>query len=206
VSGTLWLAFGTGERTAIGFKGVTSTTDENNRYYVINDSDPLATAASAPAIITELPSSGTCAAGYNCAITDITSSGTPGTRGYFFKTADGEKFVTTSVIFAGKVISASFTPSMLQPGDPGFDPCIQRGSGNLYMFDLATGVGEFSNSGSPIRYSSLGTGLPTDPKMSIGVGGNDNEIVIQKSGTDIQIINAPNVSYGKGIIYWRELN
>ena len=66
-------------------------------------------------------------------------------RGYFFKALDGEKFVTTSVIFAGKVITASFTPSQLQAGDPGFDPCTQRGSGKLYIFDLKTGVGEYTD-------------------------------------------------------------
>src|SRR5262249_50775655 len=140
VSGTLWLAFGTGERTAIGYLGSPNPAapaaahDENNRYYVISDPDPPATSPTPPVPGPQPPASGTCPLTFTCAINDISSGGSPGTRGYFFKTADGEKFVTTSVIFAGKVISASFTPSQLKAGDPGFDPCTQRGSGNLYVF------------------------------------------------------------------------
>jgi Tfp pilus tip-associated adhesin PilY1 len=207
VNGTLWLTFGTGERTAIGYLGNTSTVDENNRYYVINDPDPLANAASAPAIVTEPPTSGSCATGYTCTIADLTSGGTPGARGYYFRTLDGEKFVTTSAIFAGKVIAATFTPSTLKAGDPGFDPCTQRGSGKLYKFNLTTGVGDFTDpsTGAASRYTSIGTGLPTDPKISIGVGGDDNKIVIQKSGTEIEVLDTDSASFGRGIIYWREM-
>ena len=119
---------------------------------------------------------------------------------------DGEKFVTSTAIFAGKVITASFTPSSLTFGDPGFDPCTQRGSGNLYKFNLTTGVGDYPGATPAAqRYTSLGTGLPTDPKISIGVGGDDNKIVIQKSGTEIEIIDTDSASFGRGIIYWREL-
>jgi type IV pilus assembly protein PilY1 len=211
VNGVLWLTFGTGERNAIAYLGNTGTTDENNRYYVINDPDPLASAASAPAIVTELPSSGTCPTGYVCTINDLTTTGTPGPRGYYFKTVNGEKFVTSSAIFAGKVITATFTPSDCTQAreDAGlcdFDPCTQRGSGNLYKFDLLTGVGDYRDaSNNPQRYTSLGSGLPTDPKISIGVGGDDNKIVIQKSGTEIEILDTDDASYGRGIIYWREL-
>ena len=109
------------------------------------------------------------------------------------------------MIFAGKVIVASFTPSLLKAGDPGFDPCTQRGSGNLYKFNLTTGVGDYTDaSNNPTRYTSLGTGLPTDPKISIGVGGDDNKIVIQNSGTSLDILDTDSASFGRGIIYWRE--
>ena len=192
----LWLTFGTGERAAIGFLGdPTAGRDEENRYYVINDPDPLITGA-VPATLAE------------SGLTNITTVGTPVTspRGYYFKAAEGEKFVTTSVIFAGKVITASFTPSLLRSGDVGFDPCTQRGSGNLYKFNLTTGVGDYLDASSnESRYTSLGTGLPTDPKISIGVGGDDNKIVIQKSGTELEILDTDSASFGRGIIYWREL-
>jgi hypothetical protein len=209
VNGKLYLAFGTGERSAIGFLGVTdcaplsgscttssASRQENNRYYVITDPDPLASAATTPAAVTETD------------LTDISVVGTAvtSTRGYFFRTVDGEKFVTTSAIFAGKVISASFTPSTLKAGDPGFDPCTQRGSGKLYKFNLTTGVGDFKDaSNNESRFTSIGTGLPTDPKISIGVGGDDNKIVIQKSGTEIEVLDTDSASLGQGIIYWREI-
>ena len=109
------------------------------------------------------------------------------------------------MIFAGKVITASFTPSQIQPGSPDWDPCSQRGSGKLYIFDLKTGRGVFDDgAGGEQRFSDIGAGLPTDPKISIGVGGDDNKIVIQKSGTEVKILDAEDVSYGRGIIYWRE--
>ncbi len=211
VNNTLWLGFGTGERAAIGFTDrltdgddpTDATADdedhtgEENRFYAINDPDPLATAATAPNVVTE------------AVLTDITTVGTPVTsqRGYYFKSSNAEKFVTTTVIFAGKVITASFTPSQIQPGAPGWDPCTQRGNGKLYIFDLRTGKGVFDDgAGGEQRYTDIGSGLPTDPKISIGVGGDDNKIVIQKSGTDIQIFDAEDVSFGRGIIYWRELH
>jgi type IV pilus assembly protein PilY1 len=198
VNNKLWLAFGAGERAAIGYLGDPGRDDEN-RYYVINDPDPLLTAAT-PATVTEAD------------LTNITTVGTTvtSTRGYYFKTAEGEKFVTSSAIFAGKVITASFTPShCTAASDPSvctFDPCTQRGSGNLYKFNLTTGVGDYRDaSNNESRFTNLGTGLPTDPKISIGVGGDDNKIVIQKSGTEIEIIDTDSASFGRGIIYWREL-
>ena len=198
VGNKLWIGWGTGERAAIGFKGITGAgNDENNRFYAITDPDPLAANPIAPAVLTE------------AGLTNITTVGTPVTspRGYYFITPDGEKFVTTTVIFAGKVITASFTPSQLALGDPGFDPCTQRGNGQLYIFDLASGYGEFvDGANNETRSTDIGSGLPTDPKISIGVGGSDNKIVIQKSGTDIEILDAQDVDFGRGIIYWREMH
>ncbi len=209
VGNTLWIAFGTGERAAIGYTGNTSSLRENNRFYALTDPDPLATSATTPAVLAEAD------------LTNISVVGTTVTspRGYYFipynpavapapaTPADGEKFVTTTVIFAGKVITASFTPSLLVEGDPGWDPCTQRGSGRLYIFDLKTGVGSFDDgAGNEQRFKDIGLGLPTDPKISIGVGGNDNKVVIQKSGTDIEILDADDVTFGRGIIYWRELH
>jgi type IV pilus assembly protein PilY1 len=194
LGGKLWLAFGSGERAAIGFLGIAGR-DENNRFFGVNDPDPWGLAATAPAVVTE------------AGLTDITTTGTPvaSGRGYFFKTGDAEKFVTQTVIFAGKVITASFTPSLLKAGDPGFDPCTQRGSGSLYVFDLSSGRGDFTDgSGNETRSTSIGSGLPTDPKVSVGVGGSDNKIVIQKSGTEIEIQDTVDVDLSRGVIYWRE--
>ncbi len=195
VGNKLWLAFGSGERAAIGYKGA-SGRDENNRFYAITDPDPYGVQATPPPVVTEAN------------LTDITTVGTPvsSPRGYYFKVDDGEKFVTSTVIFAGKVITASFTPSQLQAGDPGFDPCTQRGSGELYIFDLASGTGAFvDGGGNETRSVNIGSGLPTDPKVSVGVGGSDNKVVIQKSGTDIEILDTDDVDFGRGIILWREL-
>jgi hypothetical protein len=47
--------------------------------------------------------------------------------------------------------------------------------------------------------------MPTDPKVSIGVGGSNNKIVIQKSGSDIEIQDTDDIDFGRGVIRWREI-
>jgi hypothetical protein len=50
----------------------------------------------------------------------------------------------------------------------------------------------------------LGPGLPTDPKISIGVGGKDNKVIIEKSGSDIEVIDEDNLDLNGATLYWRE--
>ncbi len=188
--GQLYLAFGSGERRNLQFQGDPDATElgENNRFYVMIDSDPYEAGALATIVEADL--------------TDFSGSAAAQTfvnKGFYIRVADGEKFVTNVEIFSGKVIAASFTPT------PGADPCTARGVGTLYAFDVETGEGHFTDGGgSPIRGLTLGPGLPTDPKVSIGVGGKNNRVVIEKSGSDIEIIEAPNVNLNGATLYWRE--
>jgi type IV pilus assembly protein PilY1 len=189
-NGQFWLAFGSGERRNLKYLGDASE-DENNRFYVLHDPDPLELSGTIP-LLDESD------------LTDITGvedgSASFTNYGYFFKVADGEKFVTNVEIFAGHVIAASFTPS-----PPGTDPCVTRGNGTLYVFDLANGEGYFSDGGgNPIRGLDIGAGLPTDPKVSVGVGGKNNRVIIEKSGTDLESIEESDISTTGGVIYWRE--
>ncbi len=189
-SGQLYLAFGSGERRNLQFEGDTRKTDANNRFYVMIDSDPYGLASPALATITEAD------------LTDFSGSAAAQTfsnKGFYITVADGEKFVTNVEIFSGQVIAATFTPTS------GTDPCVARGDGNLYVFDLVTGEGSFTDAyGDPERALSLGPGLPTDPKISIGVGGKNNRIVIEKSGSDIEIIDTSNVNLNGATLFWRE--
>jgi hypothetical protein len=191
-SGKLFLAFGSGERRNLAFAGDpdTSETGENNRFYVVMDLDPFEMASPALATITEAD------------LTDFSGSDSAATftnKGFFFSVADGEKFVTNVEIFSGNVIAASFTPN----ADP--NPCVAKGDGALYVFDIETGEGHFEDgSSNPDRSLSLGPGLPTDPKISIGVGGKDNKVVIEKSGADIEIIDQENIDLNGATLYWRE--
>ena len=186
--GQLWLAFGTGERRSLAFEGVTGTDKENNRYYVVSDADPYEFSA-----LPTLEESD---------LMDLTSDedGANVTgRGFFFKIGDGEKFVTNTEIFAGHVIAGTFKPE-----DTG-DPCTSRGSGTLYVFDLLTGEGYFDDGGgNPTRGLDIGAGLPTDPQVSVGVGGEDNKVIIEKSGTDILEIDEEDINASGGLLYWRE--
>ena len=189
-NGQLFLAFGSGERRDLQFEGDDRRTDENNRFYVMIDSDPFEIASPALATITEAD------------LTDFSGSAAVqsfSNKGFYIIVADGEKFVTNVELFSGEVIAATFTPT------PGADPCTARGFGNLYIFDVETGEGHFTDAfGDPERGLTLGPGLPTDPKISIGVGGKENRIVIEKSGSDIEIIEAPNVDLNGATLFWRE--
>jgi type IV pilus assembly protein PilY1 len=201
VGSKVWLAFGAGERRHIGFEGVSSSTAENNRFYVVSDLDPWEVAGTPLATIAEGdgPDAGNVAD-----LVDATASPggvtVPADRyGYFIRGTDGEKFVTRTEIFAGYVITASFTPV-----DTG-DPCTSRGDGRAYVFDLLSGEGYFADAdGDPQRDLDIGAGLPTDPKTSIGVGGKDNRVYIEKSGADLESFGTVDVPAGGRLLYWRE--
>jgi hypothetical protein len=187
VNGQLWLAFGSGERRNLAYAGEAGE-DENNRFYVMKDISPY-TATAATLDETDL--------------TDITGDEDGAAiagSGYFFTVADGEKFVTNFEIFAGHVIAATFTPSA-----PGVDPCTTRGNGKLYIFDITNGEGYFSDGASnPTRGLDIGSGLPTDPKVSVGVGGKNNRVIIEKSGADLESLEEQDIDVTGGLLYWRE--
>jgi type IV pilus assembly protein PilY1 len=188
--GLLYIGFGSGERRNLTFGGDVVATTENNRFYVMIDSDPYEVASPALATITEAD------------LTDFSASAAAqsfANKGFYITVADGEKFVTHVEIFNGDVIAATFVPTTTA------DPCSSRGDGTLYVFDLQTGQGYFDDgSGGSQRWVSLGPGLPTDPKVSIGVGGKDNKIIIEKSGSDIEIIDEDNLDLNGATLYWRE--
>jgi type IV pilus assembly protein PilY1 len=190
--GKLWLAFGSGERRHLPFQGVAGE-DENNRFYVMSDVDPYERSATPYATLTEAD------------LTDITGDedgATFNNRGYYFKAVDGEKFVTEVEIFAGQVIAASFVPT------PNANVCAARGDATLYVFDVRDGKGFFETDDVtpvPMRGMSIGTGLPTNPKVSVGVGGKENRVYIEKSGTDLWSSEQYDIPTGGRYIYWREL-
>lgn len=188
--GTLYLAFGSGERRNLTFPGDAGATTENNRFYVMIDSDPYEVASPALATITEAN------------LTDFSGSAAAQTfanKGFYFRVSDGEKFVTNVEIFSGEVIAATFIPTTSA------DPCTTRGEGTLYVFDLQTGEGHFDDGGGGAqRWVALGAGLPTDPKVSIGVGGNDTKIIIEKSGSDIELLEGPGLDLDGATLFWRE--
>jgi type IV pilus assembly protein PilY1 len=188
MDGKLWLGFGAGERKDLPYVG-NAAIDENNRFYVVNDPDPL-----------ELTGLGTVTEGDLIDATNSPSGVTLSTeRGFFIKGGEGEKFVTSTVIFAGKVITASFVPT------PSADPCAARGEATAYVFDVLTGEGYFQDtSNNPMRTMDIGVGLPTDPKVSVGPGGKDNRVYIEKSGADLESIGQDDVPAGGQLLYWRE--
>ncbi|MEZ4353657.1 MAG: PilC/PilY family type IV pilus protein [Myxococcota bacterium] len=188
----LYLAFGSGERMNVGYFG-DATEDENNRFYSMTDRDPYELNVSpyatlTEANLTEVNDSSTCA--------DVNG------RGFFFKVRDGEKFVTNAEIFNRYVFAGTF-----QPTTSG-DPCTSKGNGRLYAFRVDCGLPLFlDNLGNPKKDVDIGEGMPTDPKVSVGVDGEDNRIYIEKSGADLESIGAPDLDFDDGsLIYWREVD
>jgi len=198
--GKLWIAFGAGQREHLQYEG-DSSIDENNRFYVVSDSDPLERLATPLPTIYEGdgPDAGTVADLVNATASPAGITVPAGQYGFYIKAADGEKFVTNPLIFAGKVIVASFTPT------PSLDPCAARGISTGYVFDLLTGEGFFTdNAGDPTRQIDFGVGLPTDPRVSVGVGGQDNRVYIEKSGADLESYGEEDIPAGARLLYWRE--
>jgi len=187
--GKLWVAFGSGERENLAYVGNASI-DENNRFYVVNDPDPLERGLGLGTVTEANLVNATSSPGGVTLTTE---------RGFYIKGAEGEKFVTNPLIFAGKVIEASFTPT------PSLDPCATRGISTGYVFDLLTGEGFFSdNAGNPTRTIDFGVGLPTDPRVSVGIGGQDNRVYVEQSGANLESYGEEDIPAGARLLYWRE--
>jgi Tfp pilus tip-associated adhesin PilY1 len=192
LKGTLTLAFGSGERDDPLHPGLAGLAN-NNRFYVLKDTRPTGVGAF-PGVM------------YEDALTDITgldSDPNPTDAGFYFIAEEAEKFVTNHSVFAGFVITASFTPPVGAAVD-----CAGGAGGRarLYIFDLFTGLGFFADAvtSNPERAIEIGTGFPSSPQISVGP--SQTEIYLQTSEGNLVRAQAP----GSGappvsIIYWRQV-
>jgi type IV pilus assembly protein PilY1 len=210
----LILAFGAGERAeAVGLASRYNdgSLDDNNHYYVVKDSDPLARSGVALDPITDALGEADLAdfddpTPLDCGVMKSTK------QGYYITARDAEKFITNSVVFLGTVFTASFIPP--DPDDLS-DPCSSTGDAYLYAFDLECGIGRFtSNPGGPAdkRRQAIGDGIPTRPRVSVGdinqggdTSGCKNKVVVITSDGNISN-DCPGTLPGSGISVrsWRE--
>ncbi len=163
VGGKLVLAFGTGERQDLLYPGDTSL-DENNRFYVVKDLNP--TGASAFSVVEG-----------EANLDEVSSLGVdpdPSNSGFYFVAGDSEKFVTEVVLFAGQVIVASYKPA----AGPATCTSTDAGEAFLYIFDIASGLGFFTDPPSQNRRMLLGGGLPSSPKVSLAPDPADDLLYI----------------------------
>ncbi len=155
-SGRLWVAFGSGERADLKRPGDTGSTADDNRFYSMIDHDPYE--RQAPTVFTEAD------------LYDASNDGyctPPGPNGYFFRAEDHEKFVTNAALFNFWILVGSFKPEI-----PVVDPCNATGEAAIYAFRIYCGDGLFAETGAgQDRKYDMGTGVPTDPKISVGPGG-----------------------------------
>jgi type IV pilus assembly protein PilY1 len=192
-NGKIWLAFGTGERHDLLFAGDAGTAADNNRFYVVEEIDLWEQAATPQALVTEADL-------LNVTNTNACSD-ISGSRGYYIVGEEGEKWVTNVEIFVGYVIVNSYIPK------PSLDPCEIGGQAFLWAFKVECGEGLFTDgAGGPERALDIGTGLPTDPRVTVGAGGDmTNRLIISKQGGEIINLEAPPGFPGSGMFYWREL-
>jgi Tfp pilus tip-associated adhesin PilY1 len=215
-----WLAFGTGERALLSRTHDASSTEENNRFYSVKDEDPLDRRDSLIPMITEEDLADQS--------DDATCPNLASQRGFFFRVADDEKFVTDTDIFSYWVITSTFTPSN------SLDPCSAGGDASLYIFKLFCGQGFFYNTstysegsgslpgggpggsggisdaslpdyGDPAsRRIELGAGMPTDPRVTVSPDGT--RIVITQQDGEIENWEGPEGGgSAPGQLYWREV-
>jgi type IV pilus assembly protein PilY1 len=197
VKGKLVLAFGTGEREDLRDGGDASTTDENNRFYVVRDNFPIGGAAFGAKV-------------YEDHLTEVTDPAvTPSLAhsGYYMIAEDGEKFLTDHQIFAGHVITTSYSPA---DGTISTDPCAPQGGGEafLYVFNLESGTGFFADASAAtgkVRRISVGAGLPSAPQLSTSIDKSspDKLYIRTSSGLVTEVDAPPRNDPPAWLIYWR---
>jgi Tfp pilus tip-associated adhesin PilY1 len=191
-NGAAWYALGSGERNNLLYMSNAGTTADNNRFYVFKDIDLQEVLATPQPLVLEsnlldLSSSSICA-------------GLAGYAGYFIVANEGEKWVTNSEMLSGYLFVGSYIPVASA------NPCQIGGQSFLYRFKAA--CGEAMVDGTPVasvdpRAVDLGGGFPTDPRISVGPGGEADVIVTKQGG---QLVTTPGGAVEEGGGYWREVN
>lgn len=214
VDGELVLGFGSGERAQLGYYGDTGN-DDNNRFWVVWDRTPLR-------VCSQVDASDNCIAytdpfaieyfegyqtvnGQQRGINDITNfleDPTPDDDGYYLIVPDGEKFVTNHIIFAGILLTLSYVPA--DRSDPGRDICNSSGATNVYLFDVARGLGLLATA----RVDQLGNGAPADPRISVSRDQDGNvsvELIGQTSMGEVLKMPIPGgFPDPVELVYWRQ--
>jgi hypothetical protein len=191
VNGRLTLAFGTGERTALGYDS--SAGVDENHFYVLRDDHPTGAGAfpKPPHETDQLTR-----------VEDSTlRDSSTGDLGFYVPAADDEKFVTESTAFQGYIVTLGYDPDL--EGAPSV--CEKGGSAILHVFSLADGSGYFSDAAATQSGRSLrmGSGLPTSPRISHL--GETAHIVVQTSTGRLIARTGPKLSKSAvEWIFWRQ--
>lgn len=134
-------------------------------------------------------------------------------RGWFLRlTEPGEKVVSTPLVYAKVAYFTTYIPEI--GGAATIDPCtteVDRGEARLYAVDYKTGAAVHDwhqETGDPPdtltkedRYLSIGTGIPSDPKIAIFE--DDPKIFIGVEGK-VAVVDPIDLSKGLPIYYWRQ--
>jgi hypothetical protein len=189
VNGVLHLAFGSGERRDLLYRGNASL-DDNNRFYVVKDPNPTGANAFA-STVTEADLTNVTLTGSYSAFTS---------KGFYIVASDGEKFVTDSIVFAGHVLVASYQPEM----GPGCGP----GAAYFYAFRLGDARGFFDTNSvaeAADRRMALGVGIPSSPRITVAPNPSDDTVWITTSEGQVLEVEPPlRPGPESSVIYWRQ--
>jgi type IV pilus assembly protein PilY1 len=202
----LYLAFASGERTSLGYPGV-STADDNNRIWVARDRHPTGSQAFSYIVHEGNVTVGGLLRGLSLVATSDATDPVSGDDGYYLVVPDGQKFITNHIVFAGLFLTLAYEPDLSVGGDI----CAKTGKTILFAFELDNARGLLDASISPdgtARTLTLGNGAPTDPKISVSTN-SDGETVVQLIGQtslgEIAKIPVPAKTQGPvELIYWRQ--
>lgn len=200
INGILHLGLGTGERTNLLCSSSRDGCTLMNRFYVLKDRDVWDNGSPGTIDGRAIPTGD---------LTDVTAfeNTCPAVepRGFFFEVADGEKFSTNTEVFNAFFFASTFRPAVT-------DVCDPSGFSTLYGVLAKCGQGFFGPPSplSPIagidRTLDLGTGMPTDARLSIAPGEGGNRLIISKQHGEIVNIDSGSSSAENGMLYWRELD
>jgi hypothetical protein len=188
VNGVLTLALGSGERRDMLYQGEAGT-DDNNRFYVIEDHDPRSIGST----LTEsnlVP------------VTSVATYVNPGgKKGYYFVGEESEKYVGDPVIFAGHVLTVSYKPTVA--------PACGPGEAFYLAFRVSNAKGFLDTNSTPEaadRRVYIGAGVPSSPRVSVGAQPTDDIVVITTSEGEVETLEPPlREDPESSVIFWRQL-
>jgi type IV pilus assembly protein PilY1 len=187
----LWIYFGTGDRNH-------PNNTSSNRFYGIKDNTDMANGSH----LTE------------ASLTNVTSSATVPTQGWYFTLSANEKILSQADIFNKVVFFSSFTPAATTSCGSG------GGDAKLYAIQMATGYAAVNwstnlpyststsggSSASNTRSKTIGTGIPSKPIVIISDTGSTVTTSVIAATTSQQLPSnpAPLPTSMRNILYWKE--
>ena len=184
--GQLWVYFGTGDRNH-------PNNVATNRFYGIKDNVGMTNGSA----LTEAD------------LVDVTSTDATAVQGWFFQLSTDEKVLASADVFNELVLFSSFTPSTTVACGTG------GGSAQLYAIQMDTGYAGLNygtgeallvTSSAVTRYTTIGTGIPSEPIVTTNESGNDSNPSVITGTTSQQLANNPVPSVPlRKIVGWREV-
>ncbi|NIO10262.1 MAG: hypothetical protein GTO40_20560 [Deltaproteobacteria bacterium] len=184
--GNIWVSFGTGDRN----RPLNTST---NRFYGIKDN-------------TSMTNGGTLTESNLQQIDSSVSSVSTSIQGWYFTLAANEKVLAQADTFNNTVFFTTFTPESTATCGGG------GGTARLYAVTLTSGMAAMdfdtgdalaNTSGSVLKSTVIGTGIPSKPAVMIDPNGNPS-VITGTTSQQISSVPAPPIA-SKQLLGWREV-